>query len=93
MINRFPRSATKEQLEAVFSAYGTLESVSIAKKESKTTGQLYGFANFIEHKAAAHCLEALKSGAVILKDANGNPTVVKGKWAKKSKQFELRVGR
>ena len=31
--------------------------------------------------------------SVILKDANGNPKVVKGKWAHKSKQFELRNGR
>ena len=63
------------------------------KKDSKLTGEAYGFANFIDHKPAAHCLEALKNGAVILKDANGNPKVVKGKWAQKSKQFELRVGR
>ena len=63
------------------------------KKDNKLTGQRYGFANFIEHEAAVHCLEALKNGAVILKDANGNPKVVKGKWAQKSKQFELRVGR
>ena len=63
------------------------------KKDSKLTGEAYGFANFIEHKAAAHCLEALKSCAVILKDADGNTMVLKGKWAHKSKQFELRVGR
>ena len=63
------------------------------KKDSKLTGDAYGFANCNEHKAAAHCLEALKSGAVILKDAKGNPKVVKGKWAHKSKQFELRNGR
>ena len=93
MINRFPRSATKEQLEAVFSAYGTLESVSIAKKESKTTGQLYGFANFIEHKAAAHCLEALKNGAVILEELHGKTYRVKGTWAHKSYTFELKAGR
>ena len=90
---RFPRTTTEEELWAAFAAYGTLESVSIVKKDSKLTGEAYGFANFIEHKAATHCLEALKSGAVILKDANGNPKVVKGKWAQKSKQFELRVGR
>jgi len=90
---RFPRTTTEEELWAAFAAYGTLESVSIVKKDSKLTGEAYGFANFIEHKAAAHCLEALKSGAVILKDANGNPKVVKGKWAHKSKQFELRNGR
>ena len=63
------------------------------KKDNKLTGETYGFANFIEHEAAVHCLEALKNGAVILKDANGNPKVVKGKWAHKSKQFELRNGR
>ena len=89
---RFPRTATEDELRAAFAAYGTLESVSIVKKDSKL-GETYGFANFIEHKAAAHCLEALKNGAVILKDANGIPKVVKGKWAQKSKQFELRVGR
>jgi RNA recognition motif-containing protein len=92
MINKFPRTTTEEELWAAFAAYGTLESVSIVKKDSKL-GETYGFANFIEHKAAAHCLKALKNGAVILKDANGNPKVVKGKWAQKSKQFELRVGR
>ena len=75
---RFPRTATEDELRAAFAAYGTLESVSIVKKDNKLTGETYGFANFIEHKAAAHCLEALKSGAVILKDANGNPKVVKG---------------
>ena len=90
---RFPRTATEDELRAAFAAYGTLESVSIVKKDSKLTGEAYGFANFIEHEAAVHCLEALKNGAVILKDANGNPKVVKGKWAHKSKQFELRVGR
>ena len=89
---RFPRTATEDELRAAFAAYGTLESVSIVKKDSKL-GETYGFANFIEHKAAAHCLEALKNCAVIFKDANGNPKVVKGKWANKSKQFELRVGR
>ena len=89
---RFPRTTTEDELRAAFAAYGTLESVSIVKKDSKL-GETYGFANFIEHKAAAHCLEALKNCAVIFKDANGNPKVVKGKWAHKSKQFELRVGR
>ena len=90
---RFPRTTTEEELWAAFAAYGTLESVSIVKKDSKFTGEAYGFANFIEHEAAAHCLVALKNGAVILNDGNGNPKVVKGKWAQKSKQFELRVGR
>ena len=63
---RFPRTATEDELRAAFAAYGTLESVSIVKKDSKLTGEAYGFANFIEHKAAAHCLEALKSGAVMM---------------------------
>ena len=90
---RFPRTATEDELRAAFAAYGTLESVSIVKKDNKFTGEAYGFANFIEHEAAVHCLEALKNGAVILKDAHGNPKVVKGKWAHKSKQFELRNGR
>ena len=63
------------------------------KKDSKLTGETYGFANFIEHEAAAHCLVALKNGAVILKDADGNTMVLKGKWAHKSKQYELKVGR
>ena len=89
---RFPRTTTEEELWAAFAAYGTLESVSIVKKDSKL-GETYGFANFIEHKAAAHCLEALKSCAVILKDADGNTMVLKGKWAHKSKQYELKVGR
>ena len=68
---RFPRTATEDELRAAFAAYGTLESVSIVKKDNKFTGEAYGFANFIKHEAAAHCLEALKSCAVILKDADG----------------------
>ena len=73
--------------------YGPLESISIVKRESKLTRERYGFANFYWHEDAANCLAALKKGEVILRDGYCNPRVVKGKWAQKSKQFELRVGR